>query len=341
MKIERDISLAQKTTFKIGGSANYYTEVFSFEELKAVLAYAATKSLSIFILGGGSNILISDDGFSGLVIKMNLKGLEFSDYPKTVDCIVYAGEPWEDVVSMAVQRNLQGIENLALIPGSFGGAIVQNIGAYGSEIKDVVQWVDTINIKTGEMKRFGASDCSFVYRNSFFKTSEGKSYIVVKATLRLNKNALLQLHHKDLVEYFDKNGTKNPSLRDVYKAVIVIRKAKLPDLALVGTAGSFFKNPVITLEHFKKIQSKYSDLPHFPVGEGQMKIPLAWIIDKICGLKGYRQGEVGVYEKQALVLVNYDRATQKNVDMLAAFIARAVFDTTGIAIEREVESVLG
>jgi len=345
MKIERDVSLAQKTTFRIGGSANYYTEVFSLEELKAALAYAATTSLPVFILGGGSNILVSDEGFSGLVIKNSLRGITFSDYPKTVDCSVYAGEPWEDVVSTTVQRNLQGIENLALIPGSFGGAIVQNIGAYGSEIKDAVQWVDTLDVETGDMARFSCHDCEFAYRNSFFKTKEGKRYVVVKATLRLLKNTPPIPVYKDLVEYFLKNGTENPSLLDVHKAVIEIRKSKLPDVSLVGTAGSFFKNPIIKKSVFIALQKKYPEMPFFPAfskdDEEYVKIPLAWIIDKVCCLKGYRQGEVGIYEKQALVLVNYENAHQKDIDMLAAFIARSVFEATGIAIEREVESVLG
>ncbi len=341
MKIERDVSLASKTTFKIGGIAKQYVEVATLEELRAAFAYAHMGSLPVFMLGGGSNILISDAGFSGLVIKNNIKGISWKEFPKTVDCVASAGENWDDVVSQAVQKGLQGIENLSLVPGSVGGAIVQNIGAYGSEIKDVVQWVDVLDTRTGQIERVGLKDCQFEYRNSFFKSPAAKHFIVVSATLRLEREGKPKLVYKDLIDYFAKRNISTPTVAQVRDAVVDIRTSKLPDFSKVGTAGSFFKNQIITKGEYEVLKKKYPEIPFFEVDEEHVKVPLAWIIDKVCNLKGYKQGNVGIYEKQAVVLVNYGNATQKDIDLLAGYVARSVFEKTGLTIEREVESVLG
>lgn len=340
MKIERNISLKDKTTFNVGGFANYYAEANSIADLEAAVAYAKALNAKIFILGGGSNILVSDHGFKGMVIKNNFKGIRFSEYPKTVDVTVAAGEIWDEAVEKTVEKGLAGLENLSLIPGTAGGAIVQNIGAYGSEIKDTVLSVEVFDTRTGEVRKMSREACRFDYRNSFFKSAEGRNYVIVSTTLCLQKNAFSKIIYKDLVDYFSKENIKNPTLREVREAVIEIRMSKLPDLKVFGTAGSFFKNPTVSSAYFEKLKKHYPDMPGFFLGY-MVKIPLAWIVDKICDLKGYRSGNAGIYEKQAIVLVNHGNAMQKDIDDVAEYIEKAVFEKTGIKVEREVEYVIG
>ncbi len=340
MTISEHVSLAEYTTFKIGGPARYFCVVKSIEELREALEFAKSKSQQVFVLGGGSNILAGDAGFDGLVIKMEMKGVVREGSLVTA----WAGEGWDDLVAKTVEWNMWGLENLSLIPGTVGASPVQNIGAYGVEVMDVIESVRTIDIETGAEKVFSNAECGFSYRDSFFKKPEAKKYIIVSVTFSLRLggqgDGMANLSYKDIKAYFATTGVVAPSQAQVRGAVISIRTGKFPNLSTTGTAGSFWKNPIISKEQFARISAAYPLIPSFPVdGEGtsaHVKVPLAWVLDNVCGLKGFKMGLAGLFEKQPLVLVAEKGASSKDVNRLADFVARTVKDKTGIEIEREV-----
>jgi UDP-N-acetylmuramate dehydrogenase len=337
--IRENISLASSTTFKLGGSARYFSDVSTEQELTEALAFASKNKIPFFVLGGGSNVLIGDAGFPGLVIKMSMKGSTFEERKGYAYVTAWAGESWDELVAKTVEWNAWGIENLSLIPGTVGASPVQNIGAYGVEIKDVVDSVRTIDATTGVEKVFSNRECQFVYRDSVFKRSESKKYIIVSVTFRLSLKPQPNLLYKDIKEYFAQKNIANPSQSEIRDAVIAIRTGKFPDLLRIGTAGSFWKNPIITREHFEKLKTVYPLMPSFVAGENKVKVPLAWILDNVCGLKGFFQGPVGLFEKQPLVLVANRDASADDVQRLALSVARSVKEKTDIVIEREVEYV--
>ncbi|HLP43967.1 MAG TPA: UDP-N-acetylmuramate dehydrogenase [Candidatus Nanoarchaeia archaeon] len=326
--------LAPYTSFRIGGPASFLIEADSEDVLKVAVEYAHHKILPIFVLGEGSNVLISDEGFKGLVIQVNIRGVEF---PEPNLLVAGAGEHWDDVVAMAVAKNLSGIENLSYIPGSVGATPVQNIGAYGTEIKEVIEWVEAFDPKTMSVRRLTNAECRFGYRNSLFKSGDGKHLIVVRVAFRLKENGAPNISYKDLALYF--SGKHNPTITEVRQAVIDIRKKKLPDIKEVGTAGSFFKNPIISRDAYTALLKKYPDMPSFPTNDGKKKIPLAWILDKVCNLNGYREGNVGLYKTQPLALVNFGNGTANEIKNLAEKISNQVKEKTGIEIEWEVVAV--
>ncbi len=323
--------LAKHTTFRIGGPARVFVEVGSIDELREAVLFSQNQKLPIFVLGGGSNLLVSDVGFDGLVLKVNIKGVEFSE-PNLL--VAGAGENWDETVAVAVNKNLAGIENLSWIPGNVGAVPVQNIGAYGTEVREVVEWVEVFDPEIMKTRTLSNAQCGFGYRDSYFKTEEGKRLIVTRVAMRLTTNGKPNISYKDLVNYFA--GKPEPTISDVRNAVIDIRKKKLPDVAKVGTAGSFFKNPVITEEKYKELCEKYPGIPNFPAASGFKKVPLAWILDKVCGLNGFREGNVGLYETQPLALVNFGNGTSAEIKKLAANIFNEVKNKTGIEIEWEV-----
>lgn len=326
--------LARHTTFRIGGPARFFIEVKTVPDLVEAVAYTAMAKLPYLTLGGGSNLLISDAGFDGVVIKVEVEGIEF---PEKDLLVVGAGEVWDDVVAAAVSRNLSGIENLSYIPGNAGAAPVQNIGAYGAEIKEVIEWVEVFDPLIMGVRSLTNSECRFGYRDSLFKSEEGKNLIVTRIAMRLRENGKPNISYKDLAVYF--TGKEETTIAEVRNAVIEIRKKKLPDVAEVGTAGSFFKNPIVTESKYVELVEKYPDLPSFAAGEGFKKIPLAWVLDKICGLNGYKEGNVGLYKTQPLALVNFGGATANDIKNLAASIEAQVKEKTGIEIEWEVVEV--
>lgn len=325
--------LAPYTTFRIGGPARYFVEVGSIEELRNAANFSKENNLRFFILGGGSNILVSDKGFNGLVIKMEIKGLEFKNEKDYSILSVGAGESWDYVVEQAVSRNLGGIENLSLIPGTAGAAVYQNIGAYGVELKDVLESVEVLDVGSGEIKNFLNMDCRFGYRDSIFKNKD--DLIVLKVNFKLLKNSKPNIQYPDLVKFFESKG---PAISDIRQAIIEIRRSKLPYPDEIGNAGSFFKNPVISETKFKNLIGSHPDLKEFNSGGGLVKLSAAQLIEK-CGWKGKACGNVGVSEKHSLVLVNHGKGTAEEIIDLAEDIKRAVKNEFGVKLEPEVEVI--
>jgi UDP-N-acetylmuramate dehydrogenase len=334
--IEENISLKEYTTFRIGGPARFFSRVKTVSELQEALAFAKQKSLPVFILGGGSNILISDEGFAGLVIKIEIRGINIKKEIVTAG----AGVVWDELVAYAVKNNLRGVENLSFIPGTVGAAPVQNIGAYGAEVKDVISWVEAVHSDTGEIKKFKNTNCQFAYRYSFFKTPEGKKYIITSVEFTLSKDAPLNTSYKDITEYISTHSIQAPELtvQRVRSIVIDIRTKKLPDWGAIGTAGSFFKNPIVSKEKHAELLQKFPEIISYSFGE-KIKLSAAWLLDKLCSFKGYRDGDVGVYKNQALVLVNFGSASAFDIKSLADKMSSCVKEKTGIALEREVEYI--
>jgi UDP-N-acetylmuramate dehydrogenase len=331
MKIIEGKSLAPFTTFRIGGDARFFCAVENKEDLQKAINFAKEKSLPIFIFGGGSNILVSDKGFDGLVVKIDIKGIEKLENDSVR---AGAGENWDDFVGWAVSNGYGGLENLSLIPGTVGAAPVQNIGAYGVEVGNLIESVEVFDVKENAFKNLEHKECHFSYRDSLFKKEKGR-YIIVSVLFTLKKkNTKPDISYKDLKEYF--KDTSESSIVEVRAAVIAIRTAKLPDVRKVGTAGSFFKNPIISNEKYLGLKETYPELPNFPESDGRVKIPLAWIIDKICGLKGKRFGKAGIHETQALVIVNHGAASFEDVEKVAREVEKEVKEKTGTDIEREV-----
>ena len=351
MEFQENIPLSALTTFKIGGPARYFIRAVTAEDVIDASAFAKEKGVPFFAVGAGSNLLASDNGFAGLIIKIEIPGVSFEERATEVLITAGAGERWDAFVDATVKRGLYGLENLSGIPGSVGGAPVQNIGAYGAEAKDTIVSVDTIDSETGAPRRFSNAECRFGYRDSFFKTADGKRYIITAVTFALKKNGKLNLEYRDLKNYFARSGAAKATLANVREAVLEIRRGKFPDLAIYGTAGSFFKNPIITKKQFDELKKRFPDMPGFPavadsrisdVGrrgqqEEAVKIPLAWILDNILHYKGVAAGEVGSFKAQPLVLVSRGEGRADDVRRFADDLAAKVLKATGIAIEREVE----
>jgi UDP-N-acetylmuramate dehydrogenase len=334
-RIIKGEQLQNHTTFKIGGTAEYFFVAKNTDDIKSAIAWAKSRHLPIFVLGGGSNILVSDKGFRGLVIKNEIKGMKFvEESGDKVRFEIGAGEVWDEIVSFSVVRKYSGLENLSGIPGTVGGAAVQNAGAYGAELKDFVVSVSGVNLETAAGFNFTRTECRYAYRDSIFKQS--KKLFITQVTLMLSKKFTPNLSYAGLKDKFADGQVTPQALRDT---VLQTRAEKLPDWHKFGTAGSYFKNPIVTNEKYAELVSKYSDLPNFPAGEGHVKIPLGFVLDKICGLKGYKLGPVGLYEKQALVLVNYGGASARDVKNLVTKIKKNIFEKIGVNVEEEVEFI--
>ncbi|MEK7180198.1 MAG: UDP-N-acetylmuramate dehydrogenase [Patescibacteria group bacterium] len=340
IEISENTPLKLLNTFKTGGNACYFVDVSTIKQLIQAVSFAQKRSLPIFILGEGSNILISDEGFDGLVIRMKISGITFqNETEEKIEVRVGAGEHWDFFVEHMVSKGLYGIENLSGIPGSVGAAPVQNIGAYGVEAKDSILFVDVFDIEDTKIKKISSPDCNFSYRDSIFKTEKGKKYIIVSVTFLLKKHKNLSTDYRDLALYLKERDITHPSLQDIRNAILEIRKQKLPSLADYGTAGSFFKNIIIQDREFKLLKERFPKIPSFLAEVGKVKIPTAWVFDNICNLKGLREGNVGVYERQALVLVTFGNATSLEVKNLSDFIIEEVKKKTGLLLEREVQLV--
>ena len=341
MIIERNIKLSDFTTFRTGGEADFFCRVTTVEDLKNVREFIKKNNIPFFVLGGGSNLLIADKGFRGLVIKNEIQKEIVCEEIIGTDVLISvgSGKGWDEFVGDTISRGWFGLENLSHIPGTVGAAPVQNIGAYGVEAGNLVEWVQTFNVETGKIIKVPATECGFGYRDSIFKKPQNKKLIITQVGFRLSTKPDIHVGYKDIAEYFLlKNITDiTPSL--VRMAVIEIRSKKLPDWKGVGTAGSFFKNCFITKEKYEVLEKQYPGMPGFTNADGTIKVPLAWILDHVCNLKGYRHENAGVYEKQPLVLVNYEIGNARAVSELASLIIRKVKEKTGIDIEPEVEYV--
>lgn len=338
MKISTNVPLAQYTTFRIGGPARYFCSVKNEEELVEAVRFAKENKEKIFILGEGSNVLISDVGFFGLVIKMELKGLDIEEEKDNyVRVNVAAGELWDSFVEKMVEKGLYGVENLSAIPGTVGAAPVQNIGAYGMDVSESVESVRVFDMKEMKFRDISNAQCKFSYRHSVFKL-EKENYVITNVRFKLKKNGKVNISYSDLQKYFE-NRKDLPSLEDVRKAVIEIRWKKLPDWKLWGNAGSFFKNPVISEPHYNELKKKYPAMPGYKEPNGLVKVSLGWILDKVCNMKGFDMGNVSTHVSQALVIVAKPGAKSEEVVKLAYQLINTVKEKTGIEVEGEVEWV--
>lgn len=328
--------LAPHTTLQIGGPAEFFIEVKTEEDLAARACEANARGLKVTVLGGGSNVLVADEGIRGAVIKNAIHGIIAEENGNEVLLTAGAGEVFDHVVAHTVACGYWGIENLSHIPGSIGATPVQNVGAYGVEIGEYIETVRVYDIRNDNFKTLSAAECRFGYRDSLFKHAEGKQYIVTNVTLRLLRVPKPRLQYKDLATRF---GESIPTQAEIRDAVIEIRSHKFPDWHTTGTAGSFFKNPVIPKEHYADLLEHYPELPGFPAGENVIKVPLGWILDKVCAVRGVQRGNVGTYEGQALVLVNHGGASAHEIIDFADEITMCVRERTKITIEWEVTRV--
>lgn len=335
MTIEENVPLAAFTTFRIGGAARFFVRVDSLQELQEAIAFANEKILRVLVLGGGSNMLIDDEGFDGLVIKIDIRGIEILQESEGAELVVGAGESWDELVARTVEEGLWGIENLSGIPGTVGAAPVQNIGAYGSELKDTFVWAEALDVTTQEMVRLDATACAFSYRSSIFKRHAGQ-YVILRVALRLSKLPNPKLSYKDLTLAFP--GAE-PTLPEVRGAVLAIRARKFPDLAVEGTAGSFFLNPIVSAEVAATLTKEYPDLPQYAQEgseERSVKISLAWLLDNVLGLKGYSVGGARLFESQPLVVVARAGTSSNDVEALAGEVIEKIQKKFNITIEMEV-----
>ncbi|MFA6094601.1 MAG: UDP-N-acetylmuramate dehydrogenase [Candidatus Paceibacterota bacterium] len=344
MIIDKNIQLSDFTTFRTGGTADFFCRVSTVEDLKIVRDFIQKNNILFFVLGGGSNVLISDEGFRGLVIKNEIKKelvCEAGEVTMNSTVLVSAGSgnDWDGFVGETISRGWFGLENLSHIPGTVGAAPVQNVGAYGVEAGSLVEWVEIFDMETGEIKKISAQECGFGYRDSIFKRSQNKKLIITQVCFRLSLKPDVHIEYKDLTEYFTAKNITDITPVQVRAAIIEIRTKKLPDWKIMGTAGSFFKNCFITKEKYESLKEQYPGIPGFTGADGLVKVPLAWVLDHVCNLKGYRHEGVGVYENQSLVLVNYAMKNASEVRELASLIVMKVKEKTGIEIEPEVEYV--
>lgn len=337
MKIFENYSLAELNTFHIDVRANKFIVVEKVNELDNLIDSVELLSGKFLILGGGSNILFTKD-FDGTILHLSF--IQLSEI-KSDDNFVYikaeAGMIWDELVKYSVERNLGGIENLAMIPGTVGAAPIQNIGAYGQELKDSLIEVEYYDLTDREIKTISNEKCEFGYRDSIFKKSLRNRFIITSLTLRLSKNTSPVLNYGNVANELSKSGIDKPTIKDVSNIIRKIRTEKLPDPNQIGNAGSFFKNPIIDENKFESIKEKYPDVPSFRQ-ENKIKIPAAWLIEK-SGMKGLRMGNVGTYPNQPLVIVNYGKASGKEMLEFAHLIQTAVFEKFQIQLEPEVNII--
>jgi len=339
MKLREKVSLQKLNTMRLASVANFLVTIENGNDLIEAVFFLRKNKLPFLILGGGSNLLLSETVLSAVVLQNEITSREMSVIDNNSVRVSFgSGENWDKAVAFTVKNNLSGLENLSGIPGTVGGAVVQNAGAYGVEIKEVVESVEVFDLTKMENKVILASDCGFGYRQSNFKTPEWRKYFITKVNFVLKANGPVNLVYKDLQEYF-LGKTETPKLAEVRQAVLEIRQNKLPDLETIGSVGSFFKNPVVEGIDFLKLKERYNDLPSYQLPNGKVKIPLAYILDKICGLKGLRSGNVGLYEKQPLIICNFGDATAEEIRNLENKISVKVFEKTGLKIEREAEEI--
>jgi len=337
MEILKNYPLKDLNTFGIAANAKEFVSVTSVAELAEVLKENAGKAL--FILGGGSNMLLTQD-IKALVIHVNIKGIAVvRQDEKTVHLKAMAGENWHGFVQHCINEGYGGIENLSLIPGNVGTTPIQNIGAYGTEIKDTMVSCEAMDIATQVVTTFTNADCEFAYRESVFKGRLKGVYVITSVTFALTKtNHKINTSYGDIAAELTKQNITVPTIKDVGAAITAIRRSKLPDPKELGNSGSFFKNPIITAAQFEELYIKHPQMPHYTLNDFEVKVPAGWLIEQ-CGFKGSRYGDAGVHARQALVLVNYGNATGAELLALSKKIQDTVLDTFGIAIEAEVNVV--
>jgi UDP-N-acetylmuramate dehydrogenase len=353
LNIQEYVDTGDYSTFRIeGGKFRYFAVIDNKEDLPQIYTiahnYGRYKNIPIFILGGGSNVVFSDGVINVWAVKNEIKGFKIINETSTyVDVQVGAGEAWDDLVLKTVEMNLSGLEALSAIPGTVGAGPVQNIGAYGSEVKDTILNVEVFDIKSGNIKNISNSECKFGYRDSVFKNEAKGRYIITSVIYRLNKIASPEgflfapvnvPNYPGVIKYFESRKIQNPTLKEIRDAIIYIRKEKLPDPREIPNTGSFFKNPIIENKIALKIKEEYPRVVFFPIDDNYTKIPAGWLIEN-AGLKGKSFGEVSVYDKNALVLVNNGNANCIDVLKAKEEIIKIVFEKFGIKLEQEPEII--
>lgn len=335
MNIETQKSLKPYNTFGIDVTAAQFVEITKLAELNKILE----KYTDFFILGGGSNLLLTKD-IEKPVIHINTKGKDIVEENEEFIWVkVQAGENWHNFVLWCIDHNFGGLENLSLIPGNVGTAPIQNIGAYGVELKDVMAELEAIEICTGKHRHFSNTDCNFGYRNSVFKNELKGKFIIINVIFKLSKrHHTLNTSYGAIGSELEKKGIIKPTIKDISDAVIAIRQSKLPDPNDIGNSGSFFKNPVISKKQFLSLKSAYPEVPHYIISDSEIKVPAGWLVEQ-CGFKGKRFGDAGVHEKQALVLVNHGNATGQEILTLSKNIQEKVESTFGISLQAEVNII--
>ena len=338
MNIIENYPLLKLNTFGVDVKAKYFTSINTINELIELTKTNVFKDLELLILGGGSNILFTKD-FDGLVILNNIKGKEIIDQnQQSIFLKIGAGENWHQLVMYCVDNGWGGIENLSLIPGNTGTAPMQNIGAYGVEIKETFIELEALEISSGKIVKFNNSDCEFGYRESVFKNKMKNQYIILNITLELKKNPVLNINYGDVKAILESQNIKNPGIKEVSNAIISIRQSKLPDPKKIGNSGSFFKNPIVSLNQLELIKKKYPNVVNYEINENEFKIAAGWLIER-AGWKGKKFNNYGVHEKQALVLVNYGLANGMEIFELSEKIILDIKDKFGITLEREVNII--
>jgi UDP-N-acetylmuramate dehydrogenase len=334
MLTQKDISLLPYNSFHLEVNAAEFVSVKKVNELQEIL----NQKTPLLILGGGSNVLLAKN-VEGLVLKIDIGGIDEVKEDNThIFVRAGAGENWHEFVMYTMKRNWGGLENLSLIPGNVGAAPIQNIGAYGVELKDSFYELEAYDRKANKVYSFGLNDCQFGYRDSIFKSAEKGRYIILNVTFILRKTPVLHTSYGAIREELKKMGVQSPTIQDVSQAVIKIRRTKLPDPSEIGNAGSFFKNPVVDQVKFLSLSAIYPEMPAYPHEDKSVKLAAGWLIEQ-CGWKGYRKGDAGVHNEQALVLVNYGKATGKEILELSEKIKASIQKKFGVLLEREVNVV--
>jgi len=342
---QENIPLAPLTTFQVGGPARYFVEARSEHEVSEAVAYALARKLPLFVLGGGSNLVVSDDGWPGLVLKVSLAGVEFEGDLQKMLFHAGAGENWDSLVALAVSKNCGGIECLSGIPGAVGGTPVQNVGAYGQEVSETVTRVRALEIATGQVIEMSNSDCGFSYRSSIFNTTRRDQYVLLGVSYRLHRNNGPKLEYADVKNFFAVANIANPTLQQVRDAVRSIRRSKAM-LLVEGdedcrSAGSFFKNPIVSPAEAGRIEALAQKLvpgkkiPRYPAADRQVKLAAAWLVEQSGFHKGYSMGPVGISRKHSLAIVNRGGASAKDILALKDAIQKKVFDLWGVSLQPE------
>jgi UDP-N-acetylmuramate dehydrogenase len=337
MIITENCELRPFNSFGISGTAKYFVEVFSAQEIRDLLKSDSFSKIERLVIGGGSNMLLKTD-YKGCIIANRITGIEIiEENDNHVYIKAGAGIVWHDLVMHCISNNYAGIENLSLIPGSVGASPIQNIGAYGVELKDVFHELEAMELETMELKKFSNTDCKFGYRDSVFKWHLKNKFIICSVTLRLNKNPIYNTSYGAIEDELTNMGIKEKSIAAISKAVCNIRTSKLPNPAEIGNAGSFFKNPVIGREQYSALKNTFADMVSYPAGEN-VKLAAGWLIEQ-CGWKGYTENNFGVHKNQALVLVNYGGASGDDIYNLSEKIIKSVNEKFGVLLEREVNVI--
>ena len=337
--MKTNIELKPYNSFGFDTIAKYFVEINDASDLQKLIRTPEFKREKHLILSGGNNILLTENYFDGIVVFINNKGIKtVADEGNEVIVRAQAGEDWPEFVKKMVAKGLYGVENLAHIPGKVGAAPVQNIGAYGMELKDSFFKCEAIHLETGKKRIFDNKECMFGYRSSIFKGMLRGQYVITSVDFLLHKQAELKLEYGNIKAYLSEHGIETPTIQQLHDAICAIRDSKLPDVKQIGNAGSFFKNPVISAEQFEALQRQYPDIPHYPDADGKIKVPAGWLIE-LAGWKGWRDEHVGVYEKQSLVLMHLGGGTGQDIVELACKIQDSVEAKFGIRISPEVNFV--